>query len=137
MLESRVFFHGDMNENNMFYDTERDVVSFLDFAESKYENAEYMFDHDLIKLPWLDKDKLISKYTKTDKSIKIKSDKNMLDLFNALRAIQWTGESLILQPKQAHIYKIIFKEKINDLERAYKKCVEAFQLQQMASKQHL
>ena len=137
MMESYVFFHGDMNENNMFYDAGRNIVSFLDFAESKYENVEYMFDHDLIKLPWLDKEKLISKYTKINPMIRIKSDKNMLALFNALRAIQSTGESLIQQPGQANIYKIILKGKINDLERVYNDCIKAIQVQQIASKQHL
>lgn len=137
MMEAYVFFHGDMNENNMFYDIEHDVVSFLDFAESKYENIEYMFNHDLKKLQWLDTEKLISKYTKINPKLRIKSDKNMLNLFNALRAIQWTGESLIQQPKQANIYKIILKEKINELETAYNNCVKSVQIQQIASKQRL
>lgn len=142
MLESYVFFHGDMNENNMFFDAKRNMVSFIDFAESTYESAEYMFNHDLIKLPWLDRDKLIKKYIEINKpyEIRIKSDNNMLALFNALRAIQWTGESLIQQtsnPNMVNVYKKILSGNINDLEKVYNNCINAIQIQQMSNKQYL
>jgi len=118
------------------------TVSFIDFAEAKYESAEYMFDHDLVKLPWLDTDKLIKKYIDINKpcEIRIKSDKNMLVLFNALRAIQWTGESLIQQksnPNMVNVYKNILIGNIADLENAYNNCIGTIQMRQMSANKHL
>ncbi|MBO7508937.1 MAG: phosphotransferase, partial [Alphaproteobacteria bacterium] len=101
MTASLVFSHGDMNPNNIFYDKDTDTLSVIDFAEAKYESADYMFDHDIAKLPWLDINKLIQKYAQISPDIRITSNPNMLKLFNNLRSIQWTGESLISQPQNS------------------------------------
>lgn len=131
MTSSYVFFHGDMNENNIFYDSEQNIVSFIDFAESRYESAEYMFNHDIIKLPWININKLIAKYIKTNKNpvVRINSEHTMTNLFNSLRALQWTGEAIVKHPSKANIYKGILDKNIADIDLYYQRCTESLQLQ--------
>ena len=90
---SLVFFHGDMNENNIFFDETTNKVSIIDFTEARYESADYMFNSDVSRLPWLDIKRLVDKYNSLSKKnpVRINQDKNMIDLFNALRTIQRTG----------------------------------------------
>ena len=128
MTSSLVFFHGDMNENNMFYDMATDTVSFLDFAETKYETIEYIFDHDLVKLPWLDTNKLLKYYQKLLKKddIRIKSNPAMIGLYDALRALRWTGESMILSPDKAGVFEKILHENIKKVTTAYGAVVATF-----------
>lgn len=122
---SRVFFHGDINENNIFFDTTTNTVSFIDFTEARYENADYMFNHDLSRLPWLNVNKLIEMYEKIPKQtpVIVKTDKNMMNVFTYLRTIQSTCDSLLKQPKTVEIYKRILQENIKMLESAYKRAV--------------
>ncbi|MBP5485604.1 MAG: phosphotransferase [Alphaproteobacteria bacterium] len=124
MVASFVFAHGDMNENNIFYDKDTDTLSIIDFAEAKYESADYMFNHDVAKLTWLDTNKLIQEYAKISPYIRIKSNPDMLKLFNDLRSIQWTGESLIAQPKNSKIYMMMLHENITKLEKDYVSIIE-------------
>ena len=121
---SLVFSHGDMNENNIFYDKDTDTLSIIDFAEAKYENADYMFNHDISKLPWLDINKLIQEYAKISPNIRIKNNPYMLKLFNDLRAIQWTGESLISQPQNSKIYTMMLQENMTQLDKDYMSVIE-------------
>ena len=118
---SFVFFHGDMNENNIFFDEETNRVSVIDFTEARYESAYYMFNSDLSRLPWLDVKKLIEIYNKIPKKqpVRTSQDKYMIDVFNCLRTIQSTGNSLLKNPKNAEIYKRILKETITALQKAY------------------
>ena len=120
-MPSRVFFHGDMNENNIFFDITTNTVSFIDFTEARYENADYMFFSDLSRLQWLDTNKLIERYKNTTKQrqITIIPDKGIVNIFNCLRTIQSTCNSIINQPKMASIYNKILHENIQKLETAY------------------
>lgn len=131
MLASYVFFHGDMNEHNIFYDPEHNSVSFIDFAEAGYENAEYMFDHDLVKLPWFDMNKVKSKYNKTPAHQKVRttSDPDMKKLFNALRSFQWTGETLLTTKTKtgvSYIYNMLL-DNMSEINRCYKICLQKIQ----------
>ena len=129
MTSSLVFFHGDMNENNIFYDIATDTLSILDFAEATYETLEYVFDHDLIKLPWLNPDKLLTYYQDLSKQddIVIKSHPAMIRLYDALRELRWTGESIANNDKTAHIFKNILHDAINKMNNAYGAVVMSFQ----------
>ena len=129
MTSSLVFFHGDMNENNMFYDAATDTVSFLDFAESTYETLEYVFYHDLIKLPWVDPDKIIKYYSELSKNdnIHIKSNPAMLKLYDALNNLKWTGESLMKVSGDKTVFKRILHENIKQITNAYGTVVASMQ----------
>ena len=127
---SYVFFHGDINENNIFYDTDKGNVSFIDFSDAKYENADYMFNHDLAKLPWVDINKLKNKYiNKAKNNIRIKSDGTVVDLFNSLRAFQWIGESMLAHSAKATMFKGILAKNIQDVHQAYQRCIESAEIQ--------
>jgi hypothetical protein len=120
---SFVFFHGDINENNIFFDTNTNTVSIIDFTEARYESAHYMFNSDLSRLPWLDIPKLIEIYNGLPKKniVRTNQDKNTIDLFNALRTIQTTGNSLLNKPQNAVIFKKILSETIANLEKIYQR----------------
>jgi len=121
MTSSFVFFHGDMNENNMFYDAATGTVSFLDFAEANYKSIEYIFNHDLIKLPWLDTNKLL-KYYKTllkQNDVRTESNPAMITLFNALRDVRRTGESMIAYPNKSNAFVNILHQNIKQITNAY------------------
>ena len=128
LTSSVVFFHGDMNENNIFYDVSTDTVSFLDFAEATYETIEYIFNHDLIKLPWLDTDKLLKIYQKLsiNDNVRIKSHPAMIGLYDALRAFRWTGESMIANANAAKMYENILHENVKKVTNAYGAVVAMF-----------
>ena len=122
---SLVFFHGDFNENNVFFDTKTNTLSIIDFTEARYESAYYMFNSDLSRLPWLDISKLIKTYNNLQKEniIRTNQDKNILDLFNLLRTVQTTGTSLLNKPQSAAIYKKILSETIVNMEKLYQNTV--------------
>ncbi|MBR5904186.1 MAG: phosphotransferase [Alphaproteobacteria bacterium] len=117
---SFVFFHGDMNENNIFFDDKTNKVSIIDFTEARYESAYYMFNSDLSRLPWLDLNKIIDIYNKNPKEQPVKTGQNkaVIEIFNGLRTIQRTGNSLMKNSKTANIYLIILKETIRALEKS-------------------
>ena len=122
---SLVFFHGDFNENNIFFDTKTNTVSIIDFTEARYESAYYMFNSDLSRLSWLDISKLTKTYNGLQKEniIRTNQDKNVLDLFNLLRTVQTTGTSLLNKPQNTAIYKRILSETIINLEKQYQRIV--------------
>ena len=122
---SLVFFHGDFNENNIFFDTKTNTVSIIDFTEARYESAYYMFNSDLSRLSWLDISKLTKTYNGLQKEniIRTNQDKNVLDLFNLLRTVQTTGTSLLNKPQNTAIYKRILSETITNLEKQYQRIV--------------
>lgn len=117
---SFVFFHGDMNENNIFFDDKTNTVSIIDFTEARYESAYYMFYSDLSRLPWLDLNKIIGIYNQIPKNQPVRTGQNkaVIEVFNGLRTIQRTGNSLLKNPKTANIYLIILKETIHALEKS-------------------
>jgi len=47
-----------------------------------------------------------------------------LKLFNDLRSIQWTGESLISQPQNSKIYTMMLQENIAQLDKDYMSVIE-------------
>lgn len=127
---SFVFFHGDMNENNIFFDETNNKVSIIDFTEARYESADYMFYSDLSRLPWLDMKRLIDKYNSLPKKnpVRINQDKDIIDLFNGLRTIQRTGESMLARPQTAAIFTKILKENIANMVKTYQRILTAHSL---------
>ena len=125
---SLVFFHGDMNENNIFFDETTNTVSVIDFTEARYESADYMFNSDLSRLPWLDIKRLIDKYNSLPKKnpVRVNQDKDMIDLFNALRTVQRTGESMLARPQNTAIFTKILKENIVNMEKVYQRAFAAY-----------
>jgi len=124
-LVSRVvLFHGDMNENNIFYDDKTETVSFLDLAEATYENMDYIFDRDLKKLPWLNTQKLTAQYQDmvAPENIRVKSDPVMLDLYNQLRNFKWSGENMIANKNPA-MFTAIMQEQIKAVKKSYSNVV--------------
>ncbi|MBO4672444.1 MAG: hypothetical protein J5608_02205 [Alphaproteobacteria bacterium] len=121
-----VLFHGDMNENNIFYDDKTGTVSFLDLAEATYENMDYIFDRDLKRLPWLDTQKLAAQYQDMvrPENIRVKSDPAMLDLYNQLRNLKWSGENMIANKNPA-IFTAIVQEQIKSVTKSYGNAVAA------------
>ena len=131
MLSGVVLFHGDMNENNIFYDEKTDTVSFIDFAESNYETIDYIFNNDLKKLPWLDTQKLAGQYQKmiAPENINVKSNPGMLDLYNKLLNLKWAGENMITNKNPA-LFKKIVQEQISALTKSYGNVVASLAQQQ-------
>ncbi len=98
---SVVFSHGDMNENNIFFNKETKTLSVIDFADSKYQNADYMFNVDLARLGWLDIDRLIKEYEKLPKkqNVNIKSSQNVKDMRTALYNFKSSAIEFLKNPK--------------------------------------
>ena len=98
---SVVFSHGDMNENNIFFNKETKTLSVIDFADSKYQNADYMFNVDLARLGWLDIDRLIKEYEKLPKKqkVNIKSSQNVKDMRTALYNFKSSAIEFLKNPK--------------------------------------
>lgn len=100
---SVVFSHGDMNENNIFYDPQRRVVSIIDFADARYENIHYMFECDFGKLGWLDLDRIRREYMALPRSqpVIIKSDKTISDMRILLQNFKWAAIDFLKKPTSA------------------------------------
>lgn len=98
---SVVFSHGDMNENNIFFNKETKTLSVIDFADSKYQNADYMFNVDLARLGWLDIDRLKKEYEKLPKKqkVNIKSSQNVKDMRTALYNFKSSAIEFLKNPK--------------------------------------
>lgn len=129
MTASLVFFHGDMNENNIFYDAATDTLSILDFAEATYESIEYVFNHDLTRLPWLDSKKLLKYYKGLLKQNDVRTESNpaMIRLFNALRDLRRTGESMIAYSDNKKSFENILHENVKQITNAYGAVVASLQ----------
>ena len=98
---SVVFSHGDMNENNIFFDRETKTLSIIDFADAKYQNADYMFNVDLARLGWLDIERLIKEYENLPKKQKVstKSSQYVKDMRTALYNFKSSAIEFLKNPK--------------------------------------
>lgn len=120
---SVVFCQGDMNEHNIFYDEDRMILSIIDFADARYENAHDMFHRDWARLGWLDLERLIRDYEKLPKSqpVIIKSNPDVAKLRNALQNVRWTAQDIILggNAKLVAARTKILKEEIARLDKVF------------------
>ena len=117
-----VFSHGDMNENNIFYDATNQCVSFIDFADAKYENAHYMFERDFGKLGWLDLDRLRQEYMALPRKqpVIITSDRAIESMRNALQNFKWTSMEFLKNPKVAPKVRLtLIREYIESINKIY------------------
>ena len=115
---SVVFCQGDMNQHNIFYDQETKTVSFIDFADARYENARDMFHRDIARLTWLNINKLIQMYKGLERvqPVITESEPTIARMRNALQNIKWTGAEVInANPKLYKARLAILKEEIAKL----------------------
>jgi hypothetical protein len=73
---SMVFSQGDMNSDNIFYDKDKKLVSFIDFADARYQSAYEMFYHDFTRLGWVNAELLIENYKALPKRQHVVIEKN-------------------------------------------------------------
>ena len=117
---SVVFSQGDMNEHNIFYDKNTKTVSFIDFADAKYENANHMFTRNFARLGWLDIERAISDYEALPRQqpVIVKADKNIFDLRNALYSFKWPAIEFLKNPKVATAIRLkLIKDSIANLSK--------------------
>lgn len=117
---SVVFAHGDMNEHNIFFDKETKTVSIIDFAEAKYQNADYMFGVDYARLGWLDIDRLIKEYEKLPKKqpVNVRTNPDIKNMRNALYNFKSAAAEFLHKPNIAT--KIRIGIILQDIERIKK-----------------
>jgi len=130
---SVVFSHGDMNEDNIFFDVTTKTLSVIDFADAKYENAHYMFNRDLARLGWLDIDRLISEYMALSRAqpVIIKTDKMVETLRNRLKNFVWSASAFLANPKIAPKTRLkIIDESIKGVKEIYDAIMRAAQFEQ-------
>lgn len=119
---SVVFCQADMNEHNIFYDTETKTLSFIDFADARYKNARDLFYSDMARLGWLDIEKLIDIYKTLPRTqpVIIQSNPMVARMRNALQNIKWCGiETITASPKLFPARLRILKDEIAALTRVY------------------
>ncbi len=119
---SVVFSHGDMNEHNIFYDPDRRIVSFIDFADAKYENAHYMFERNFGRLGWLDLDRLRAEYLALPRSqpVIIDSTPDVEKMRGLLQNFIWSATEFLHKPQVAQKVRIqIIKESIEKIKNLY------------------
>lgn len=121
---SIVFAHGDMNENNIFFNRETKTLSIIDFADSKYQNADYMFNVDFARLGWLDIDRLIKEYNALPKKqhVNVKNKPEIKNMRNALYNFKNSASEFLHNPKLATKIRIeIIKQEIEKIKNLYTK----------------
>lgn len=119
---SVVFSHGDMNEDNIFYDSKNKTLSIIDFADARYENAHYMFNRDLARLGWLDIDRLVSEYKALPRKspVIVETNPDIENLRIKLKNFAWTATSFLKNPKIAPVMQVkMINECIRDVKKAY------------------
>ncbi len=86
---SIVFSHGDMNQDNIFYDKNKKLVSFIDFADAKYQSVSEMFNNDFAKLEWIDINRLIKSYENLQKKepVSVNGDEYVVKIYSCLKSI--------------------------------------------------
>lgn len=84
-----VFSQGDMNSDNIFYYKKEKIVSFIDFADAKYQSASEMFNKDLAKLDWIDINRLIQIYKNLPRKqpVTINGDEYVVKIYSCLKSI--------------------------------------------------
>lgn len=121
---SIVFAHGDMNEHNIFFNRETKTLSIIDFADSKYQNADYMFNVDFARLGWLDSDRLIKEYNALPKKqhVNVKNKPEIKNMRNALYNFKNSASEFLHNPKLATKIRIeIIKQEIEKIKNLYTK----------------
>lgn len=121
---SIVFAHGDMNEHNIFFNRETKTLSIIDFADSKYQNADYMFNVDFARLGWLDIDRLIKEYDALPKKqhVNVKNKPEIKNMRNALYNFKNSASEFLHNPKLATKIRIeIIKQEIEKIKKLYTK----------------
>lgn len=120
---SVVFSHGDMNENNIFYDPARRVVSFIDFADAKYENITYMFERDFGKLGWLDLDRIRREYMALPRKhpVIITANPNVTNMRIALQNTKWIAIEFLKSPNTpaGNARRKMIQDEINKIQKLY------------------
>lgn len=119
---SVVFAHGDMNEHNIFFDKKTKTVSIIDFAEAKYQNADYMFGVDYARLGWLDIDRLIAEYEKLPKkqNVNVRTSSNVKSMRNALYNFKSAAAEFLHKPNIATKIRIgIIQQDIEKIKKIY------------------
>ncbi len=130
---SVVFSHGDMNEDNIFFDETTKTLSIIDFADAKYENVHYMFNRDLGRLGWLDIDRLIREYEALPRaqSVIVKTDPMVEKLRNRLKNFVWSASEFLENPKIATTARLkIIDISIKEVKEAYDAILRAAQFEQ-------
>lgn len=115
---SVVFCQGDMNQHNIFYDQKTKTVSFIDFADARYENARDMFHRDIARLTWLDIGKLIQMYKGLERTqpVVTESEPTVARMRNALQNIKWCGQEVLTADQRLFKARLaILKEEIKKL----------------------
>ena len=121
---SVVFAHGDINEHNVLFDRKTKKLSILDFAEAKYQNANYMFYVDYARLGWLDIDRLVEEYEKLPKAqpVRTKTDIKVKDMRNALYNFKSTAEEFLKKPNIATKIRLgLISQYIDKIKQLYEK----------------
>ena len=121
---SIVFAHGDMNEHNIFFNRETKTLSIIDFADSKYQNADYMFNVDFARLGWLDIDRLIKEYDALPKKqhVNVKNKPEIKNMRNALYNFKNSASEFLHNPKLATKIRIeIINQEIEKIKNLYTK----------------
>lgn len=119
---SIVFAHGDMNEHNIFFNRETKTLSIIDFADSKYQNADYMFNVDFARLGWLDIERLIKEYEALPKKqpVNVKNKPEVKNMRNALYNFKNSASEFLHNPKLATKIRIeIIKQEIEKIKKLY------------------
>ena len=100
-----VFSHGDINEHNVFYNTETKKLSVIDVADAKYENAHDMIYRNYANLKWLDVNRLVTELNKIPQERPIITNTNpaLASLRNALQSIKWSGVQILKNPNNKSI----------------------------------
>lgn len=120
---SVVFSHGDINEHNVFFNKKTKELTIIDFAEAKYQNADYMFNFDYARLGWLDIERLMSEYEKLPKKqkVNIRSNPNIKNMRLALYNFKGSVSEFLRQPKVATKIRLeIIKKDIEKIRKLYK-----------------
>ncbi len=117
---SIVFAHGDMNEHNIFFDQTTKKLSIIDFADSKYQNADYMFNVDFARLGWLDTKRLIKEYEALPKKQKVNviNKPEIKNMRNALYNFKNSASEFLHNPKLATKIRIeMIKQEIEKIKK--------------------
>ncbi len=135
---SIVFSHGDMNEHNIFYDPTKKIVSIIDVADAKYENAYEMFNANFARLGWLDIDRLVAEFNALPHKTPIRTETNpvVISLRHALQNFRWCACEILHTPKQVSKIRLkMLKDEVATLANAYAKAKMSLASSQLAKTQ--
>ena len=133
---SVVFSHGDMNEHNIFYDKTTKMLSIIDVADAKYENANEMFYRNYARLGWLDIERLIAEFNALPhaRPINVVSNRYLASLRNALHSFKWSAIEILKNPKHVNNIRIqMLREDFDAVVRNYNTAKMHFSQKKMES----